>query len=65
MQGHIRRRSKGSWEITIDLGRDPTNGHRRRRFLSIKGTKRDAERILVADGALVIRHLTELVDMLA
>ena len=46
MAGYIRRRGKGSWEVTVDLGRDPTTRRRRRRFLAVRGTKRDAERAL-------------------
>lgn len=41
----IRRRGKGSWEISIGL-RDPSTGHRRRRFFTIKGNKRAAEQEL-------------------
>ncbi|MDP2674252.1 MAG: site-specific integrase [Dehalococcoidia bacterium] len=46
MRGHIRRRGKGSWEVTVRLGRDPITRRYRRRFLTVKGTKRDAERAL-------------------
>lgn len=46
MGGYVRRRGRGSWEVTVDLGRDPATGRRRRRFLSTRGTKRDAERAL-------------------
>jgi len=46
MAGSIRRQSKGTWELTIDLGRDPTTGRRRRRYLTVRGTKREAERAL-------------------
>lgn len=46
MQGYIRKRGKGSWEVTVSLGRDPSTGRRRRRFLIVRGTKRDAERVL-------------------
>lgn len=38
----IRRRSKGSWELTIDLGQD-ADGKRKRKFVSVKGTKKLAE----------------------
>ncbi len=48
MAGYIRRRGKGSWEITIDLGRDAVTGRRRRRFLAVKGKREDAERALTA-----------------
>jgi len=46
MAGYIRRRSKGSWEVTVHLGHDPSTGRVRRRFLAVKGTKRDAESAL-------------------
>ncbi len=32
MKGSIRQRSKGSWEITIDTGRDGATGKRLRHF---------------------------------
>ena len=46
MKGYIRQRSKGSWEITIDTGRDPSTGKRRRHSETVKGAKKDAERRL-------------------
>ena len=46
MRGHIRRRGTRSWAIVIDLGRDPATGKRRQRWVSVKGTKRDAQRRL-------------------
>lgn len=42
MNGSIRRRSKGSWELTIDLGQD-ADGKRKRKFVSVKGTKKLAD----------------------
>ena len=42
MNGSIRRRSKGSWELTIDLGRG-ADRKRRRKFLAVKGTKAKAQ----------------------
>ncbi len=47
MRGSIRQRSKGSWEITIDIGRDPATGKRLRCFETMEGTKKDAQRRLV------------------
>ena len=38
MNGSIRRRSKDSWELTIDLGKD-ASGKRLRKFVAVKGTK--------------------------
>jgi len=46
MKGHIRQRSKGSWTIWVDLGRDPETGKRKQQTLTVRGTKRDAEREL-------------------
>ena len=45
MNGSIRSRGKGTWELTVDLGRD-ANGERRRKFLNVKGTKAHAQRQL-------------------
>ena len=44
MRGHIRKRSKGSWEIAIDVGKDPSTGRRQQHFETVKGTKTDAMR---------------------
>lgn len=46
MPGHIRKRGETSWEVTVSLGRDPSTGRWRRRFLTVRGTKRDAERVM-------------------
>jgi len=46
MKGSIRQRSKGSWEICLDVGQDPATGKRLRHFESIQGTKKDAQRRL-------------------
>jgi len=40
MKGSIRQRSRGSWEITIDTGRDPATGKRLRRYETLEGTKK-------------------------
>jgi integrase len=42
MAGSIRRRGERSWELKVELGRDPL-GRRLRRFYSHKGTRRQAE----------------------
>jgi integrase len=42
MKGHIRERSPGHWAIVIDV-RHPENGKRRRRWHSLRGTKRQAQ----------------------
>lgn len=46
MRGSIRQRSKGSWEVCIDVGQDPATGRRQRHFESVKGNKANAQRRL-------------------
>ena len=46
MKGHIRQRSKGLWSIVIDMGKNPKTGKRQQQWQTVKGTKKDAERIL-------------------
>jgi integrase len=46
MSGHIRRRGRHSWEIKFDCGSDPATRRRKIRYVSVKGTKKDAEREL-------------------
>lgn len=46
MPGSIIKRSKSSWTVVVDLGRDPVTGQRRRAWQSVKGSKREAERLL-------------------
>lgn len=43
MNGYIRRRSKDSWQVVIELGRDPVTGKRKRVSRNVEGAKRDAE----------------------
>ena len=45
MEGRIRKRGKGSWELTIDLGRD-AQGKRQRKFDTVRGKRADADRRL-------------------
>ncbi len=45
MNGSIRKRGEKSWELTIDLGRDP-GGKRLRNFVNVKGTKAEAQQKL-------------------
>ena len=42
MRGTLTQRSKGSWTLTFDTGRDIT-GKRQRQTVTIRGTKRQAE----------------------
>ncbi|MEC4688648.1 MAG: tyrosine-type recombinase/integrase [Nitrospirota bacterium] len=47
MPGSIVKRGKNSWSVIVDLGRDPVTGKRRQLWRSVKGTKREAEAMLV------------------
>jgi hypothetical protein len=47
MRGSIRSRSSGSREVKYEAGPDPKTGQRRTRYITVKGTKREAQRRLV------------------
>lgn len=44
-RGHIRSRGKGTWAVVVELERG-SDGKRKQRWHTVKGTKRDAEREL-------------------
>ena len=46
MRGHIRQRSKGSWEVVVDAGKDPSTGQRCQHFETVRGSKKDAQQRL-------------------
>ena len=46
MKGSVRQRSKGSWQICLDIGRNPVTGKRLRHFENVRGRKAEAERRL-------------------
>jgi integrase len=46
MRGSIVKRSKDSWTVILNLGRDPATGKRKQQWVTVRGTKRDAERKL-------------------
>lgn len=46
MRGSIRKRAKGSWTITVYLGRDPVTGKKRQLYRTVKGSKKQAEAVL-------------------
>ncbi len=46
MKGHVYKRTKDSWTIVYDLPRDSSTGKRHQRSQTVKGRKRDAERVL-------------------
>lgn len=43
MRGSITRRGERSWRIKFEAGRDPKTGNRLTHFVTVKGTKRDAQ----------------------
>ncbi|MCZ6586453.1 MAG: tyrosine-type recombinase/integrase [Alphaproteobacteria bacterium] len=43
MKGHIQKRGKKSWRLKFDLPPDVTTRMRRTRYLTVQGTKKDAE----------------------
>jgi integrase len=47
MSGHIRRRGEQSWELKYEAGTDPRTGRRVTRYVSFKGTKREAQTELI------------------
>lgn len=47
MRGSVRRRGPHSWELVIELGYDAA-GKRQRQYESVRGTKREADRVLAA-----------------
>ena len=46
MRGHIVKRYKNSYSIVINLGIDPSTGKPKQQWVSVKGTKKDAEKRL-------------------
>ncbi len=42
MRGHLRRQGR-SWQLVVDVGRDPLDGKRRQLTRTFHGTKREAE----------------------
>lgn len=48
MSGHIRRRGERSWELKFDAGRNALTGKRIIKYVSFKGTRRQAQVKLAA-----------------
>lgn len=48
MAGSIRKQGKQSWSVMVELGRDPVTKKRRRHWLTVRGTRKDAERARTA-----------------
>ena len=70
MRGHITRRAKDSYTIVVDLGADPETGKRRQQWVTVRGTRKDAERRLAEllhrldTGAFVKPSKTTVADYL-
>jgi integrase len=43
VRGNITRRGKASWRLKFDAGRDPATGKRLIKFITLRGTRRQAE----------------------
>ena len=41
MRGNIEKRSKTSWTVVIEKGKDPVTGKRDRIYKAVKGPKRE------------------------
>jgi hypothetical protein len=48
MNGSLRQRSAGSWELRVFIGTDPVTGRRVDRSVTVRGSRGEAERELVA-----------------
>lgn len=46
MRGHLRERGPDRWALVVDLGRDPVSGKRKQKWVTVHGTKRQAQRRL-------------------
>ena len=57
MKGSVRQRSPGSWELTVDLGRD-ADGKRKRKYVTVRGTKAQAQRKLREMLSILDRGMT-------
>jgi integrase len=48
MSGTLREKYPGIWQVRFDAGKDPTTGRRRRLSKNVRGTKRQAQKVLNA-----------------
>jgi hypothetical protein len=46
MRGSIIKRGRSSYTIALNLGTDPQTGKRKQQWVTVKGTKKDAEKRL-------------------
>lgn len=47
MPGSVKKRGQSSWSVVVDLGPDPETAKRRQLRRTVRGTKREAEELLV------------------
>ena len=70
MRGHITKRGKNSYSIAVSLGRDASTGKYKQQWISVKGTKKDAEKRLaevlnqIDTGMFIKADKTTLADYL-
>lgn len=67
--GHIRKRKtkdgKASWQIILELGKDPVTGKRLRKHETVDGTKKEAEALLnqlkfqSQNGGVIVRQSSQ------
>jgi hypothetical protein len=50
MKGNLTRRGKASWRLKFDAGTDPASGKRLTKYVTLKGTKAQAQ----AEAAKII-----------
>lgn len=68
MRGNITKRGKGSWRIKFDAGTDPATGKRNTQFVTVRGTKKEAEAELsrrlaqVDEGEFVAKSATTVTE---
>ena len=70
MRGNIQQRSKGSWRLRYD-GPEEINGRRNQITETVKGTKKDAEKVLrerlaaVENGGFIPKHQETVAEFMA
>ncbi len=44
---HLEHIDSKKWRITVELGRDPKTGRRKRKYKTVNGTKKKAQKIML------------------
>jgi integrase len=59
MRGNLTRRGKTSWRLKFDAGRDPVTGRRLTKFVTLRGTRRQAQEAAakIVAGAVAGEHV--------